>query len=48
MFGLPKEIAGTLVAAAIAAFISLVGLIITKESKVSEFRQAWIDACEQI
>jgi hypothetical protein len=44
MFGLPKEIAGTIIAAAIAAFISLVGLIITKESKISEFRQAWIDA----
>jgi hypothetical protein len=44
MFGLPKEIAGTIIAAAIAAFISLVGLIITKESKVSEFRQSWIDA----
>jgi hypothetical protein len=44
MFGLPREIAGTIIAAAIAAFISLVGLIITKESKVSEFRQAWIDA----
>ncbi|MBZ5654093.1 MAG: hypothetical protein LAO56_02315 [Acidobacteriia bacterium] len=44
MFGLPIQIAGTIIAAAIAAFISLVGLIISKESKVSEFRQQWIDA----
>lgn len=44
MFGLPKEIAGTIIAALIAAFVSLVGLIISKENKVSEFRQAWIDA----
>src|SRR6266851_7928067 len=44
MFGLPKEIAGTIVAAVIAAVISLLGLIISKENKVSEFRQAWIDA----
>jgi hypothetical protein len=44
MFGLPKEIAGTIVAAIIAAGISLLGLIISKENKVSEFRQAWIDS----
>jgi hypothetical protein len=41
---LPKEAFGTVVAAVIAAFISLVGLIISKENKVSEFRQAWIDS----
>ena len=44
MFGLPNEIAGTITAAVIAAVISLLGLIISKESKISEFRQAWIDA----
>ncbi len=44
MFGLPKEIAGAIIAAVIAAVISLLGLIISKENKVSEFRQAWIDA----
>jgi hypothetical protein len=44
MFGLPKEIFGTVVAAVIAAVISLLGLIISKENKVSEFRQAWIDS----
>jgi hypothetical protein len=41
---LPREAFGTIVAAVIAAFISLVGLIISKENKVSEFRQAWIDS----
>jgi hypothetical protein len=47
LFGMPKEIAGTIVAAAIAAAISLLGLIISKESKVSEFRQAWIDSLRE-
>lgn len=47
MFGLPKEIAGTIIAAVIAAVISLLGLIISKENKVSEFRQAWIDALRE-
>jgi len=32
MFGLPKEIAGTLIAAVIAAGISLLGLLISKEN----------------
>jgi len=44
MFGLPVELAGTIIAAVIAAVISLAGLIISKENKVSEFRQAWIDS----
>jgi hypothetical protein len=47
MLGLPKEIAGTIIAAVIAAVISLVGLLISKENKVSEFRQTWIDALRQ-
>ena len=34
---------GAVGAAAIAALVSLLGLIIAKEQKVSEFRQAWID-----
>lgn len=42
------EISDVVVAAIIAAFIaglvSLIGLIISKEQKTSEFRQAWIDA----
>lgn len=34
----------TIIAALIAAVVALVTLIIAKESKTSEFRQAWIDA----
>lgn len=34
---------GAVSAAVIAGFFSLVNLISTKENKVSEFRQAWID-----
>jgi hypothetical protein len=37
---LSDAIAGSL----LIAFVSLLGLIISKEMKVSEFRQAWIDA----
>lgn len=37
---LSDALAGSLV----VAVVSLVGLIISKETKVSEFRQAWIDA----
>lgn len=36
-----------LIIAFIAALISLLGLLISKESKVSEFRQAWIDALRE-
>lgn len=35
---------GAIVAALIAAIASLLGLIISKEQKTSEFRQAWIDS----
>lgn len=34
-------------AALIAAAVAFVGLVIAKESKVSEFRQAWIDSLRQ-
>ena len=44
MFGLAN--AG-LIIAFIGAVISLIGLLISKENKVSEFRQAWIDALRQ-
>jgi len=44
IFGLPGALAGTIIAAVIAAIVSLLGLIISKETKVSEFRQAWIDS----
>ncbi|NIE98514.1 hypothetical protein F3J38_00300 [Pantoea sp. Acro-805] len=33
---------GPIIAAMIAGFIAFIGMIITKENKVSEFRQAWI------
>jgi hypothetical protein len=35
---------GAVGAAIVAAIISLVGLIVTKEQKISEFRQQWIDS----
>lgn len=41
---LPEAAIGGVVAALIAALVSLLGLIISKEQKTSEFRQAWIDA----
>jgi hypothetical protein len=47
VLGLPREIAGTIIAAFIAAVISLLGLLISKENKVSEFRQSWIDALRE-
>ena len=41
---IPDIAIGSIVAATIAALISLLGLIVSKEQKTSEFRQAWIDA----
>lgn len=41
---IPDVAVGAIAAALIGAIISLVGLIVAKESKVSEFRQSWIDA----
>ncbi|HEX8302876.1 hypothetical protein [Sphingomonas sp.] len=41
---LPDAALGPITAAVIAALLSLVGLIVAKEHKTSEFRQAWIDA----
>ena len=35
---------GAVGAALIASVVSLIGLIISKEQKVSDFRQAWVDA----
>lgn len=48
MTALPDIALGAVIAALIAGAISLSGLIISKENKTSEFRQAWIDAlrCE--
>jgi hypothetical protein len=44
VLGLPPVAIGAIAAALIAGIISLLGLIVSKEQKVSEFRQAWIDA----
>lgn len=41
---LPDIAIGAISAAIIASFFSFLGLIISKEQKTSEFRQAWIDA----
>ncbi|MCP3407945.1 hypothetical protein [Bradyrhizobium sp. CCGB01] len=40
----PDAAVGAITAALIAGIISFLGLIISKEQKTSEFRQAWIDA----
>ena len=44
IFSLPDVALGAIGASIVAATISLVGLTITKEQKISELRQAWIDA----
>jgi hypothetical protein len=38
-----SESFAVLMAAVISAFVAVVGLVITKEHKISEFRQQWID-----
>jgi hypothetical protein len=47
LFGLPSQAVGAIVAAIIAGIVALLGLIISKEQKVSEFRQQWIDALRE-
>lgn len=44
---IPDVAIGVIFAALIAGLISLVGLIVAKEQKTSEFRQAWIDATRE-
>lgn len=44
MLTIPGVAIGAIAAALIAGLISLLGLIISKEQKTSEFRQAWIDS----
>lgn len=44
MSSLPNPILGAVIAACVTALVSLLGLVISKEQKTSEFRQAWIDA----
>lgn len=41
---MPEISIGAIGAAIIAALVSLMGLVVSKEQKTSEFRQAWIDA----
>lgn len=38
---------GVIVAAAITGTIAFIGMVVTKESKISEFRQAWIDSLRE-
>jgi hypothetical protein len=44
MLQIPDVAVGALGAALVAGLLSLVGLVIAKESKTSEFRQSWIDS----
>ncbi len=41
--GIPESAIGPILTAVIAALVSVLGLIIAKEQKVSDLRQAWID-----
>lgn len=47
-FTIPDAAIGAIGASIVAATVSLIGLTVTKEQKVSDLRQAWIDAlrCE--
>ncbi len=38
---------GVVIAASITGFIAFVGMLISKENKTSEFRQAWIDGLRE-
>lgn len=44
MIKLPDAAIGSIIAAMIAGFVFFLGLVISKDQKISEFRQAWIDA----
>lgn len=41
---LSQAVIGAIIATLVGALISFVGLIVTKEAKVSEFRQEWINS----
>lgn len=41
---IPPAALATVAASIVAGLLSVLGLVISKESKISEFRQAWIDA----
>lgn len=44
MGGIPAAAVGAIIASFVAGVVALIGLIVSKEQKTSEFRQAWIDA----
>jgi hypothetical protein len=44
---IPKEAIGPIFAATITGLVAFLGLVISKESKISEFRQAWLDALRE-
>ena len=44
MESVPPQAIGAIAAAAIAATLAFLGLLVSKEQKTSEFRQAWIDS----
>lgn len=44
---IPDAGIGAIVAALITAGLTFLGLVVTKEQKVSEFRQAWIDSVRE-
>ncbi|WP_332656966.1 hypothetical protein [Brevundimonas sp.] len=44
---IPDVAIGAILAALIAGLVSLLGLIVSKEQKTSEFRQSWIDALRE-
>ena len=46
-WSLDNAAAPGLIAAALSAFVALIALVHAKEQKVSEFRQAWIDALRE-
>jgi hypothetical protein len=43
-FAIPDAAIGAIGASIVAATVSLTGLTVTKEQKISDLRQAWIDA----
>lgn len=44
---IPDAAVGAVAAATIGGFLAFLGLVVAKENKTSEFRQAWIDALRQ-
>jgi hypothetical protein len=44
---IPEMAVGAVVSASIGGLLAFLGLVIAKENKTSEFRQAWIDSLRQ-